>query len=128
MMRMKGDIVPLLEACIDGNLQGAIDWDPRWAVCVVMASKGYPGSYEKNKIIQGLDGAAGMEGVFVFHAGTARAGADVLTNGGRVLGVTALGEDAKGAIDLVYSAVKKIEWDGAYYRSDIGKRALDRVR
>ena len=128
MMRTKGDIVPLLEACIDGNLQGSIEWDPRWAVCVVMASKGYPGSYEKNKIIQGLDGVAGMEDVFVFHAGTARAGADIITSGGRVLGVTALGEDAKGAIDLAYSAVKKIEWDGAYYRSDIGKRALDRMR
>jgi phosphoribosylamine--glycine ligase len=128
MMRMKGDIVPLLEACMDGNLQGSIDWDPRWAVCVVMASKGYPGSYEKNKVIQGLDGVAGMEDVFVFHAGTARAGADILTSGGRVLGVTALGEDVKGAIDLVYSAVKKIEWDGVHYRSDIGKRALDRAR
>ncbi|MCK5551679.1 MAG: phosphoribosylamine--glycine ligase, partial [Deltaproteobacteria bacterium] len=66
--------------------------------------------------------------VFVFHAGTARAGADILTSGGRVLGVTALGEDAKGAIDLVYSAVKEIEWDGVHYRSDIGKRALDRMR
>ena len=128
MMRMKGDIVPLLEACIDGNLQGSIDWDPRWAVCVVMASKGYPGSYEKNKVIRGLDRVAEMEDVFVFHAGTAGAGADIVTNGGRVLGVTGLGEDVKGAIDLTYSAVKKIQWDGAYYRSDIGKRALDRLQ
>jgi len=128
MMRMKGDIVPLLEACIEGNLQGPIDWDPRWAVCVVMASKGYPGSYEKNKLIRGLDSVAEMEDVFVFHAGTAREGEDIVTSGGRVLGVTALGGDVKAAIDLAYSAVKKIQWDGAYYRGDIGKRALDRQK
>jgi len=128
MMRMKGDIVPLLEACIQGNLRGGIiDWDPRWAVCVVMASKGYPESYEKNKVIRGLDGVREMQDVFVFHAGTARAGGDIVTNGGRVLGVTALGGDARGAIDLAYSAVKRIGWDGVYYRSDIGKKALDRL-
>jgi phosphoribosylamine--glycine ligase len=128
MMRMKGDIVPLLEACIHGNLRGGIiDWDPRWAVCVVMASKGYPESYEKNKVIRGLDGVREMQDVFVFHAGTARAGGDIVTNGGRVLGVTALGGDARGAIDLAYSAVKRIGWDGVYYRSDIGKKALDRL-
>jgi phosphoribosylamine--glycine ligase len=129
MMRMKGDIVPLLEACIDGNLRkGSIEWDARWAVCVVMASKGYPGSYEKNKVILGLERVAAMEDVFVFHAGTARKGENFMTSGGRVLGVTALGEDAKAAIDLTYSAVKAIKWDGVYYRTDIGKRALDRLR
>jgi phosphoribosylamine--glycine ligase len=128
MMRMKGDIVPLLEACIQGNLRGGIiDWDPRWAVCVVMASEGYPESYEKNKVIRGLDGVREMQDVFVFHAGTARAGGDIVTNGGRVLGVTALGGDARGAIDLAYSAVRRIGWDGVYYRSDIGKKALDRL-
>ncbi len=128
MMRMKGDIVPLLEACIDGNLRGPIDWDPRWAVCVVMASKGYPGSYEKNKVIRGLDKVAEMEDVFVFHAGTAGAREGILTNGGRVLGVTGLGYDVKEAIDRTYSAVKIIRWDGVHYRTDIGKRALDRLR
>ncbi len=128
MMRMKGDIVPLLEACIDGNLRGPIDWDPRWAVCVVMASKGYPGSYEKNKVIRGLDKVAEMEDVFVFHAGTAGAREGILTNGGRVLGVTGLGHDVKEAIDRTYSAVKIIRWDGVHYRTDIGKRALDRLR
>jgi len=127
MMRMRGDIVPLLAACMDKNLQGSIDWDSRWAVCVVMASKGYPGSYEKNKVIRGLDTVAEMQDVFVFHAGTANAGEDIVTNGGRVVGVTGLGDDARKAIDLTYSAVKKIQWDGAYYRSDIGKRALDRL-
>ena len=129
MMRMKGDIVPLLEACIDGNLRdGLIGWDPRWAVCVVMASEGYPGSYEKNKVIRSLDRVSEMQDVFVFHAGTARAGEGIVTNGGRVLGVTALGEDARGAINLAYSAVKKIEWDRVYYRSDIGKKALGRLQ
>jgi phosphoribosylamine--glycine ligase len=128
MMRMKGDIVPLLEECIDGNLRGPIDWDPRWAVCVVMASEGYPGSYEKNKVIRGLDKVAEMEDVFVFHAGTARAARDIVTSGGRVLGVTGLGEGVKEAIDRTYSAVKGIQWDGVYYRTDIGKRALDRLR
>jgi phosphoribosylamine--glycine ligase len=129
MMRMRGDIVPLLEACIDGNLRnGLVDWDPRWAVCVVMASEGYPGSYEKNRVIRGLDRVREMQDVFVFHAGTARGGGDIITNGGRVLGVTSLGEDAREAIDLVYSAVQKIEWDGVHYRSDIGKRALDRLK
>ena len=126
MIRMNGDIVPPLEACIDGNLRGPIDWDPRWAVCVVMASKGYPGSYERNKVIRGLDRVAEIEDVYVFHAGTARKGEDIVTSGGRVLGVTGLGEDARGAIDLTYSAVEKIKWDGVYYRSDIGKKALDR--
>jgi len=128
MMRMKGDIVPLLEACIDGNLGGPIDWDSRWAVCVVMASKGYPGSYEKNMVIHGLDKVAEMEDVFVFHAGTARAGEEIVTSGGRVLGVTGLGEGVKEAIERTYSAVKKIHWEGVYCRTDIGKRALDRLR
>jgi phosphoribosylamine--glycine ligase len=128
MMRMKGDIVPLLEACIDGTLRGPIYWDPRWAVCVVMASKGYPGSYEKNMVIHGLDKVAEMEDLFVFHAGTARAGEDIVTSGGRVLGVTGLGEGVKEAIERTYSAVKKIHWEGAYCRTDIGRRALDRLR
>ncbi len=128
MMRMQGDVVPLLEACIDGDLRGPIDWDSRWAVCVVMASRGYPGNYEKNKVIHGLDNVAEMEDIFVFHAGTARSGETIVTSGGRVLGVTALGEDVKEAIDVAYSAVKKIQWEGAYYRGDIGKRALDRLR
>jgi phosphoribosylamine--glycine ligase len=129
MMRMKGDIIPLLEASIDGNLRNElIGWDPRWAVCVVMASEGYPGGYEKNKVIRGLDRVSEMQDVFVFHAGTVRAREGIVTNGGRVLGVTALGEDPRGAIDLAYTAVRKIEWDGVYYRSDIGKRALDRLK
>ncbi len=91
LMRMKGDIVPILEACIDGNLSDRrIEWDHRPAVCVVMASGGYPGDYEKGKVIKGLNEVSTMKDVFVFHAGTALKDGEVVTNGGRVLGVTGL--------------------------------------
>jgi phosphoribosylamine--glycine ligase len=125
LMRMKGDIVPVLEACMKGTLsQHRIEWDRRASVCVVMASKGYPGDYEKGKVIAGLKEVSRMEGVFVFHAGTALNGDQVLTNGGRVLGVTGLGEDIPRAIERTYQAVKKISWDGFHYRTDIGQKAL----
>jgi phosphoribosylamine--glycine ligase len=125
LMRMKGDIVPVLEACMKGTLsQHRIEWDRRPSVCVVMASKGYPGDYEKGKVIAGLKKVSRMEGVFVFHAGTALKGDQVLTNGGRVLGVTGLGEDIPRAIERTYQAVKKISWDGVQYRTDIGQKAL----
>ncbi|HUL38232.1 MAG TPA: phosphoribosylglycinamide synthetase C domain-containing protein, partial [Thermodesulfobacteriota bacterium] len=125
LMRMKGDIVPVLEACMKGTLsQHRIEWDRRPSVCVVMASKGYPGDYEKGKVIKGLKEVSRMEGVFVFHAGTALEGDQVLTNGGRVLGVTGLGEDIPRAIEKTYQAVKKISWDGVQYRTDIGQKAL----
>jgi len=125
LMRMKGDIVPVLEACMKGTLsQHRIEWDRRPSVCVVMASKGYPGDYEKGKVIKGLEEVSRMEGVFVFHAGTALKGDQVLTNGGRVLGVTGLGEDIPRAIERAYQGVKKISWDGVHYRTDIGQKAL----
>jgi len=125
LMRMKGDIVPVLEACMKGTLsQQRIEWDRRPSVCVVMASKGYPGDYEKGKVIKGLEEVSRMEGVFVFHAGTALKGDQVLTNGGRVLGVTGLGEDIPRAIERAYQGVKKISWDGVHYRTDIGQKAL----
>ena len=125
LMRMKGDIVPVLEACMKGTLsQHRIEWDRRSSVCVVMASKGYPGDYEKGKVIKGLEEVSRMEGVFVFHAGTALKGDQVLTNGGRVLGVTGLGEDIPRAIERAYQGVKKISWDGVHYRTDIGQKAL----
>jgi phosphoribosylamine--glycine ligase len=125
LMRMKGDIVPILEACMKGTLsQHRIEWDRRASVCVVMASKGYPGDYEKGKVIAGLKEVSRMEGVFVFHAGTALKDGQVLTNGGRVLGVTGLGEDISRAIERAYEAVKKISWDGFHYRMDIGQKAL----
>ena len=125
LMRMKGDIVPILEACMKGTLsQQRIEWDSRASVCVVMASKGYPGDYEKGKVIKGLKEVSRTEGVFVFHAGTALNDEQVMTNGGRVLGVTGLGEDIPRAIEKTYQAVKKISWNGAYYRTDIGRKAL----
>jgi phosphoribosylamine--glycine ligase len=128
LMRMKGDIVPILEACMKGTLsQHRIEWDNRPSVCVVMASKGYPGDYEKGKVIGGLREVSQMEGVFVFHAGTALKNGQMITNGGRVLGVTGLGEDIPRAIERTYQAVKKISWDGVHYRTDIGQKALCRV-
>ncbi len=125
LMRMKGDIIPILEACIKGNLsQYRIEWDSRASVCVVMASKGYPGHYEKGKRIEGLKEVSQMKDVFVFHAGTDMKDGQIITNGGRVLGVTGLGEDIEGAIETTYRAVKKISWDGVHYRKDIGRKAL----
>ncbi len=125
LMRMKGDIVPILEACMKGTLsQHKIEWDNRASVCVVMASKGYPGDYEKGKTIEGLKEVSQMESVFVFHAGTALKDGQIVTNGGRVLGVTGLGEDIPRAIERTYQAVKKISWDGVHYRTDIGQKAL----
>jgi len=125
LMRMKGDIVPILEACMQGTLsRHRIEWDKRASVCVVLASQGYPGDYEKGKIIEGLKEVSQMEKVFVFHAGTILKDGQVLTNGGRVLGVTGLGEDISRAIERTYQAVKKISWEGVYYRTDIGQKAL----
>ncbi len=125
LMRMKGDIIPILEACIKGNLsQYQIEWDDRASVCVVMASKGYPGDYAKGKKIHGLQEVSQMKDVFVFHAGTDIKEGQVVTHGGRVLGVTGLGEDIPRAIEKTYQAVKKITWDGVHYRKDIGRKAL----
>jgi phosphoribosylamine--glycine ligase len=125
LMRMKGDIVPILEACMKGNLsQCEIEWDKRASVCVVMASGGYPGDYEKGKMIKGLDEVARMEDILVFHAGTSLKDGQMVTNGGRVLGVTGLGKDIPNAIERTYQAVKKISWDGVHYRKDIGLKAM----
>ncbi len=125
LVRMKGDMVPILKACINGTLsQCEIEWDPRASVCVVMASKGYPGEYEKGKIIEGLGEVAQMKDIFVFHAGTALKEGQMVTQGGRVLGVTGLGKDIPEAIERTYQAVKKISWEGVHYRTDIGKKAL----
>lgn len=125
LMRMKGDIVPFLLACIEGTLaQCKMEWDDRASVCVVMASKGYPGNYEKGKIIKGLDEVSRLEDIFVFHAGTALKDGHTITSGGRVLGVTGLGENIPRAIEKTYQAVQKISWEGVHYRKDIGKKAL----
>lgn len=121
LMRMQSDIVPLFEACIDGTLdQCEIVWKPQSAVCVVMAAKGYPGPYDKGKMIHGLEAAGKL--AEVFHAGTKCSDGNVVTNGGRVLGVTALGDDIAKAITSAYDAVQQISWDGMHYRKDIGSK------
>jgi len=128
LLRMQSDLVPVVKAAADGRLQGqTIEWKPDASVCVVMASGGYPGPYEKAFPISGLREAATSPGVIVFHAGTSRRNDQVVTAGGRVLGITALGRDVREAIDRAYVAVKKIHWEGAHYRTDIGRRAIARL-
>jgi len=127
LMRLRGDLVPALEAVADGRLEDiSLDWDQRPSVCVVMASGGYPGSYEKGKVITGLDEVARDPEVKVFHAGTALRDGQVVTNGGRVLGVTARAGTIAEAKARAYQAVKRIHFDGAYYRTDISDRAIGR--
>lgn len=124
-MRLKTDLVDVMDAVIDGTLDKiTLDWDKRSSVCVVMSSGGYPGHYEKGKEITGLSDAGAMEDVVVFHAGTKGVGDKIVTNGGRVLGVTALGHDFVAARDKAYAAVDKIQFEGAYCRRDIGAQAL----
>ena len=125
MARMKSDLAEAMLATIEGRLKDyKLEWDPRPAVCVVMASGGYPGKYEKGKPIEGIEDAEKLRDVVVFHAGTKKDGTRVVTNGGRVLGVTALGADIQSAISRAYEAVAKIHWDGVLYRKDIGAKAL----
>ena len=126
-MRMDGDLLPALEAVVDQRLREVeIGWRPEPAVCVVMAAGGYPGAHDTGKPITGLSTAGRMTNVMVFHAGTALREGTIVTNGGRVLGVTALGKDVADAMDRAYRAVEKIRWDGAYYRTDIGRKAVER--
>ena len=123
--RLKSDLVPLLEATIDGTLpEATLEWDERPAVTVVMASGGYPGGYEKGKPINGLPSCADMTDVHVFHAGTRRHTGEVVTAGGRVLAVTALGDTVDAARTLAYEAVARIEFEGAHYRRDIALPAV----
>ena len=127
LMRLKSDLIPILEATIDGKLcHHKMELEDRSSVCVVVASGGYPGVYVKGKVISGLREAASVRDAFVFHAGTALKEGRVITNGGRVLGVTALGNGIQEAIERAYEAVAKISWEGAYYRKDIGHKALAR--
>src|SRR5438477_188945 len=118
--RMKSDLLPLLEATIDGNLSKCtIEWDTRAAVTVVLASGGYPGKYETGKTISGLDDAAKLEDVQIFHAGTKRADDEVKTAGGRILAVTALGSTLEAARARAYDAVSRIHFENCHYRRDI---------
>ncbi len=126
LMRLKTDLLDILEAAADGKLDEAppLEWDPRPAVCVVMASEGYPGDYEKGHTITGLDAAAEVPNTKVFHAGTASIDGDVVNVGGRVLGVTALGDTIPAAKLAAYTAVKQIRWRGAWCRKDIADKAV----
>ncbi len=127
LMRMKSDIVPVLLAVADGDIGRVdIEWHDKAAVCVVMAAQGYPGDYRKNDEIIGLEKAAEVRDLFVFHAGTAMRDGKYVTSGGRVLGVTALGDTVKGAIERAYQGVAAITWTGVHYRKDIGGKALAR--
>ncbi len=123
--RLGNDLVEVLLACTDGNLDAApIRWKQDATVCVVMCSGGYPDQYKKNISIEGLSDAAKLDRVTVFHAGTRRDGNRVVTNGGRVLGVTAIGATIAEARDRAYDAVSRIRFDGAHYRKDIAAKAL----
>ncbi len=125
--RLEGDLIPALEACIDGTLApGHVRWKPQACVCVVMAAGGYPGAYAKGHEIQGLKQAAAVKDAVVFHAGTKLQDGKVVTAGGRVLGVTALGAALPAAVARAYEAVGKIAWTGAQFRKDIAARALKR--
>ena len=123
-MRMESDLYDYIIASMEGTLSKMppISWKKQSAVCVVLASKGYPDSYPKNEEILGLD--TQDKDTFVFHAGTIRNNDKVLTSGGRVLGVTALGDTLQSAISNAYSRVEKISWPAKYYRKDIGKKGL----
>ena len=126
--RLEADLLALLEAAATGGgLPAALSWSPQASVCVVMASAGYPGAYETGRPITGIEAAGTLPGVTVFHAGTARADGALVTAGGRVLGVQALGGDVAAAIAAAYAAVERIRFDGAHYRRDIGHHALRRL-
>jgi phosphoribosylamine--glycine ligase len=124
---LKTDLLLPLSACIDGTLgEISLEWKEGIALCVVLASRGYPGKYERGKEIRGLEELSSGERVHVFHAGTVRRDESLVTNGGRVLGVTGMGNSIREAIDTTYKAVGEIQFDGVYYRKDIGFRALNR--
>jgi phosphoribosylamine--glycine ligase len=129
LVRMKDDIIPVIDAVIDERLETCrLDIDPRASVCVVMASGGYPGKYKKGLEIKGIDAANRMRDVVVFHAGTSAEGKKILSQGGRVLGVTALGNTVDEAIKKAYKAVAKIKWSKVHFRTDIGQKALVRMQ
>ncbi|HXG49020.1 MAG TPA: phosphoribosylamine--glycine ligase, partial [Methylomirabilota bacterium] len=126
--RLENDLVELIDASLEGTLAGIdLRWSPVSVVCVVVASGGYPGAYAKGKIISGLSELSGQPALKVFHAGTAMSGNDIVTSGGRVLGVTAWASDLQRARSAAYAAVEKIRFDGAHYRTDIAAKAVARA-
>ncbi|PNU18735.1 phosphoribosylamine--glycine ligase [Geothermobacter hydrogeniphilus] len=127
LVRMKEDVVPILQACARGELtQTSLEWHDKAAVCVVMASGGYPGSFTRGHEIKGLEEAAQIDDLVVFHAGTRLVDGKVVNNGGRVLGVTGLGSDVATAIRKAYRGVETISWQDVHYRKDIGAKAVRR--
>jgi len=127
MLRLMSDLVPALVAAADGQLRSFdLRWYPDAALTVVMAAEGYPGPYERGSVIEGLDAAAGVEGVEIFHAGTKAEGGRIVANGGRVLNVCALGRTVGEAQERAYQAVDRIRWPGGFCRRDIGFRAVAR--
>lgn len=125
LMRMSSDIVPILSAIAGKGLEDEkVQWSDEASVCIVMSSRGYPGDYKKGFEIEGIKEAEDTGNVVVFHAGTARDNGEIIANGGRVLGVTALADTIPGAIELAYKAVGKIDSESLYFRTDIGKKAL----
>jgi phosphoribosylamine--glycine ligase len=129
MMRMESDLLEAIEASIEGRVsEGDFRWTNGPAVCVVMASGGYPGGYEVGKLISGIDEAERIYGVKVFHAGTHLRDGAYYTSGGRVLGVTAHGKDLPDAVERAYDAIMKIRFDGMHYRKDIAARGLKHLR
>jgi phosphoribosylamine---glycine ligase len=127
MLRLKSDLLPALLATAEGRLDRiTLEWSEEPALCVVMAAKGYPGAYAKGTEIKGLDAAARDADVQIFHAGTKRDADRILTDGGRVLGVTARGADIREAQARAYAAVDRIDWPDGFFRRDIGWRAVER--
>ena len=127
LLRIAGDLIPVLEACIDGTLsEELVTIRPEAAATVVIAAKGYPGSYAKGTPITGLEEAAKVENAIVFHAGTALKEGKTVTSGGRILAVSALGADLRSAVNRAYEAVRQIGIEGAHYRQDIAHRAFER--
>lgn len=123
---LETDLVDIIDAILENRLDRIeVKWKEQASICVVLASGGYPGPYEKGKVIGGLDNLP--EGVVVFHSGTAEKDGEIVTAGGRVLGVTAVGPDIPSAIKSAYAAVEKIHFDGMHYRRDIGRKALDKI-
>ncbi len=128
LARLESDLADVLDAAIDGRLSSVeLQWRPGASVCVIASSGGYPGSFESGKPIQGLESAAEVEGVVVFHSGTTRRGSQLVTSGGRVLGVTATASDLREALARAYEAMSRIHFDGIYFRRDIAHRALRRM-
>ena len=125
LSRLKTDLISVFQAMVNKTLHSVtLDWENDASVCVVMASEGYPQSYPKGLVINGLDEFNNENGTSIIHAGTKVDGNSIVTNGGRVLGVVSKGETVKAAQDAVYDAVKKIHFDGAHYRTDIAAKAI----